>query len=480
LRDGSPAADVFPEPLVAPRPDPSAGPYPASKPSNGALNSMNILILDIDTLRADHLGAYGYRYDVSPSLDRLASEGALFENAFCAGLPTHPAHATLYTGRHPITHGIVSHGGKRDLPERMPFLAELLVANGFATVAVDNLFDGKRGFARGYEYYINPGLRRKASLNVTADEINAPALKWLRQNGDSPFFMFLHYWDPHTPYLPPERYRGMFYEGEPDDPDNDSLDVMQRQPLGDLWSANWFPKLRPDLTDADFVRAAYDQCIRYADDAVGEVLACLDDLGIAGDTLVLAMGDHGESMTEHDIYFEHHGLYEPTLHVPLILRWPDRIRRGTRIPALVQHSDLLPTLLDAAEIPIPEGVEGRSLWPLLNGETGSLRPWIVAEECTWQSAWCIRTERHKLILATEPGLHNMPMRELYDLQRDPGETKNLALEEWELADHLESELREWLRVQMEKNGLAQDPLVEQGITLGRRWREERDKARRKR
>jgi arylsulfatase A-like enzyme len=436
---------------------------------------MNILVFDVDTLRADHLSAYGYRYPTSPNLDQLAAEGALFETALCAGLPTHPAHTTFYTGRHPISHGIVCHGGARELPEKIPFLPELLVARGFTTAAVDNLYDTKKGFARGYEYYINPSLRHRAGLMVSAEEINARAIPWLQGHAGEPFFLFLHYWDPHTPYLPPDRYRSLFYDGVPDDPDNDSLDVMQRQPFGELWPEAWFPKLHPGLTDADRVRAAYDQCIKYTDDAIGEVLACLDELGIADETLVVAMGDHGESMTEHDIYFEHHGLYEPTLRVPLLMRWPGHIPTGQRIPALVQHSDLLPTMLEAASLDIPAGVDGHSLWPLLRGEAASVRPWAIAEECTWQMAWCIRTERYKLILYRQPGLHNTPMRELYDLQADPGETRNRALEEWELAQHLESEFERWLGHEMEKHGLTQDPLIEQGITLGKRWLAERDK-----
>ncbi len=430
---------------------------------------MNLLILDMDTLRADHLSAYGYRWPTSPHMDRLARDGALFTTALCAGLPTHPAHTTFYTGCHPVTHGIVSHGGARDLPDRLPFLPELLLANGFTTAAVDNLFETKKGFARGYEHYINPSLRRRAGLMVAADEITAQGVEWLRGHAEEPFFLFLHYWDPHTPYLPPESYRGLFYDGVPDDPDNDSLDVMRRQPLGDLWTETWFPQLHPGLTDADRVRAAYDQCIRAADDAVGTILACLDDLGLAEETLVLLMGDHGESMTEHDIYFEHHGLYEPTLRVPLILRWPGHIRPGTRINALVQHTDLAPTLLEAAGIAPPGHMEGHSLWPLLRGEATSVRPFAISEECTWQMAWSIRTERHKLILYREPGLHNQPMRELFDLQADPGETRNLALEEWELARYLEKQFDAWLADAMRKNGLTSDPLVEQGVTLGKRW-----------
>lgn len=435
---------------------------------------MNIIVIDVDTLRADHLSAYGYPHPTSPTLDRLAADGALFGNALCAGLPTAPAHTSFYTGRHPISHGIVSHGGARDLPETMPFLPEILGANGFATAAVDNLYMNKKAFARGYEHYINPSARHPRLLTTPAREVNARAIPWLRNYATKePFFLFLHYWDPHTPYLPPEPYRHLFYDGAPDDPANDSLDVMQRQPMGDLWSQAWFPKLHPDLTDADYVRAAYDQCIRYVDDAIAEVLGTVEELGITEETLVLLMGDHGESMTEHDIFFEHHGLYEPTLRVPLILRWPGRIPPGRRIPALVQHTDLLPTLLEAAELEIPDGVDGQSLWPLIRGEAASLRPWIVAEECTWQAAWCIRTERHKLILYRRPGLHNTPMRELFDLVADPGETRNLALEEWELADHLEREFERWLAEQMQRHGLTEDPLVEQGITLGKRWLAER-------
>ena len=186
----------------------------------------NILLIVIDTLRADHLGCYGYPKPTSPMIDRVATEGVLFEQCFCPGIPTHPSHTTLYTGRHPISHNIVSLGGKVDLSDEIPVLPELLQRIGYTTCAVDNLYDTKRWFARGYEFYINPSARHPANLLVTCEEINARAIPWLKTHADERFFMFIHYWDPHTPYIPPRRYRRLFYNGDPCDPAHRSLEPL--------------------------------------------------------------------------------------------------------------------------------------------------------------------------------------------------------------------------------------------------------------
>lgn len=446
---------------------------------------MNILFILIDTLRADHLGCYGYHYDTSPTIDWLAKEGVLVETHIATAIPTHPAHTTIYTGRHPLYHQIVSHGGQADLRDDIPVFPEILQQLGYTTCAVDNLYDGKKWFARGYEFYINPSFRHKARLLISAEEINQRAIPWLKAYSKEKFFLFLHYWDPHTPYIPPPRYRSLFYQGDPCNPDNPSLEVLHRQPLGDFWMENWFPKLLPNLTDIDYIRAMYDAEIRYVDDAIAELLEALDETGVAEDTLVILTSDHGESLTEHDIYFEHHGLYEPTLHVPLILRWPSGgLIGGRRVKGITQHTDFAPTLLALAGT-LQGGLKGQekmefdglNLFPWLSGEREDpIHPYVIAEECTWQAKWCLRTETHKLILARQPDLHNMPMRELYNLKEDPQEEENLALKDWKTAQKMEAQLEKWLAERMQLYGLDQDPLLAQGITLGKRWLESRRQA----
>jgi arylsulfatase A-like enzyme len=431
---------------------------------------MNILLIVIDTLRASRLGCYGYGKPTSPTLDRLAAQGVRCERCFAPGIPTTPAHTTLYTGLHPLTHNIVCHGGQADLDRKVPVLPELLQNAGYTTAAVDNLYDLKPWLARGYEFYINPSFQHKLRLLVSCEEINARALPWLKAHSREKFFLFLHYWEPHTPYLPPERYR-TFYPSDrnPFGPEHTSFAPIKRQPFWGMFADVWFNKLGP-VTDAEYIASLYDGEIRHVDDGVAEILEALETLGLAEETLVVVTGDHGESMYQHDIFFEHHGLYEDVIHVPLLFRGPKWIAAGGRVTPMVQHLDVAPTLLEAAGAPVPPTMEGRSLWPRLTGQaqTGG---WdrVVCCESTWQAKWALRTETEKFILAREPDFHNSPPRELYDLTADPAETRNLALERWEQTAALEAELETWIAEGLQKAGRSEDPLRVQGITLGRRW-----------
>ena len=436
---------------------------------------MNILLIDVDTLRADHLGCYGYRRPTSPAIDRLAAEGALFERCFAPGIPTMPSHTTMFTGLHPITHQIVSHGGARDLSEKIPLLPELLQQGGMTTCGVDNLFDQKRWFARGFEFYINPTRRRRLGLMVSCEEMNRRAIPWLKAHASEPFFLFVHYWDPHTPYLPPMRFRSLFYEGgDPCDPANRSLEGMERQPFGDMWRSFWFPKLGGHITDGAYVEAMYDGEIRYLDDGISDLLNALDESGVAHDTLVILIGDHGESMYQHDIFFDHHGLYDCNLHVPLLMRWPDRIAAGQRLPPFAQHLDLAPTILSAAGLEVPRSMEGQNLLPIATGQTETPTVnRVITEECTWQAKWGIRTDTHKFILSRQPDYHGMPRVEMYDLRSDPDEVRNLVEEQPQLAADFEAELEEWIALKLKSQGRSVDPLLEQGITLGKRWARKR-------
>ncbi|UCH35527.1 MAG: sulfatase [Armatimonadota bacterium] len=434
---------------------------------------MNVLLLDIDTLRADHLGCYGYARKTSPNLDALAAQGALCEKLYAPAVPTQPSHTTMYTGQYPITHGIVSHGGAASLADDAPFLPELLQKAGYTTCAVDTMRAMKPWFARGYEFYVDPSAGLEHRHAATCERVNARAIPWLRQHADERFFLYVHYWEPHTPYLPPARYRGLFYDGDPTDPKHDTLAAIYRQPFGEWWLESWFSQFPQPLRDAEYIVAMYDGEIRYADDGVGELLAALDDTADADDTLVLVFSDHGENMYHHDVFFDHHGLYEGVIHCPLVVRWPGRVAAGTRVPHLVQHTDLAPTLLDAAGVEIPQAIEGRSLVPLITAESHApLHDRLITQECTWQAKWALRTDEYKLILSREQGrdLHDKPPRELYHLAADPGELTNLAERQPDVVAAMESELEQWIARMMEKNGLEQDPLIAQGITLGKRWR----------
>ena len=434
---------------------------------------MNILFIAIDTLRADHLGCYGYPRNTSPRIDGVANRGAVFEKTIAPGIPTHPSFVTMMTGQYPITHGVVAHGGSRPIPRTSPWLPAILQKAGYMTCAVDNLGEWQIGFSNGYEFYIDPTRRRGLSINADNREINRRAIPWLTQFAKEKFFMFVHYWDTHTPYLPPRAYRNLFYRHDPCDPANKSLDGLERHPLGRMWRETWFNKLGGNVTDADYIEALYDGSIRFCDEGVGKLLRALDETGMAGDTLVIVVSDHGEMMYRHKIFFDHHGLYDGNLRVPLIMAHP--AIEPKRIPHLAAHVDLAPTILDLCGITVPAGMEGFSLAPYLYGaDEKPVREFVVSEECTWQMKWSIRTDTHKFIKALEEDFYHTPMRELYDLRADPHEFNNIAMRESKTAGHLEKTLSRWIKDMMAKNRVRKDPLLAHGITLGNEWKKLKD------
>ena len=434
--------------------------------------TVNILLIVVDALRANHLGCYGYSHPTSPTMDALAQEGALGEGLFCPGLPTQPSFTTLYTGQHPITHGIGAHGGMAKLSKEAPILPELFLHAGYTTCAVDNLWRARPWFGRGYEFYLDPSIKRTLSVAVTCEELHDRAISWLHSYAEKPFFLLVHYWDPHYPFTPPSRYQGLFYHGDnPTDPDDRSLDAWWQHPVGLLARSTWMRSDKGLITDADYVVALYDREIRYVDDGIAHLIATLDELGIAEKTLVMVLADHGESMTEHGIFFEHYGLYDCTLRAPLIARWPGRITADTRLPQMLHMSDIAPTLLEAAQLPIPRAMEGHSFWRLLTGEEqdgGHDR--VISVECSWQACWSLRTDKYKLIIPRKLDGEGRPLRELYNLVSDPEEKQNLADKQPEIANAMEAELERWIADRLQAQGRSEDPVREQGVSLGKGWR----------
>ncbi len=435
---------------------------------------MNILLIAIDTLSARHMSCYGYRKPTTPNLDAFAEQGALCKKLYCPCVPTQPNYTTTFTGQQSITTGIVAHGGHNELPSDAPYLTEQLQRAGYTTVGFDNLPSMKSWFARGWNHQFNPALNRKYIQWSDWRDYNELAIPWLQEHGsEDPFFMFVHYWDPHTPYLPPEEMWYDFYEGDdPNDPDNHTLEPLLEGYWGAKWKKRWFSQLPDDLTDARFIEGLYDAEIRHVDDGFAQLMDALDDCGLAEDTMVIVYSDHGELMFRHGIFFDHHGLYDPNIHVPLIVRWPAQIDPGTEVEQLLTHVNLAPTMLQAAGVPVPDAMEGESALDLLTeGADRTLHEFLVTEECTWQMKWALRTDRWKYIKAREEDIYGNPMAELYDLQADPGEFENVARQRPDVASQLDTKLEAWVSHMMRLNDLDQDPLVEHGITLGKDWQE---------
>ncbi|NOV04596.1 sulfatase family protein [Paenibacillus planticolens] len=431
---------------------------------------MNIVFISLDTMRASRLGCYGYEKPTSPYMDRIASQGVLFERAYAADIPTEVAHTGIFTGKVGLRTGVVSHGSPlTQLPKKESWLPSLLQNHGFTTAAVDNLYQLKEWFARGYRYYINSVQK---SRSIDGKSVNELAFKWIREHKEDDFFLFLHYWDPHTPYQPPASYVPAFYDQsrDPYDPANRSMQAAYNHAAYPFFKHHHYDLLGP-VTDAAYVNALYDAEVRYLDDRLRELDELLIAEGLYEDTLLILFGDHGESLTEHEIYWDHCGLYEASVQVPMIMRWPGRIPEGRRVQGLVQQVDMLPTILEAADILTPANIDGRSLWSSIRGEADGTHDAVYLSECAWQASRGIVTKDYKFIRTLDAGPFVRPPRELYDLRVDPDETVNLAESHPAIADELEYQLDAWIEKMLGGRGDPMQTQIEAGLPFRNRIHE---------
>jgi arylsulfatase A-like enzyme/Tfp pilus assembly protein PilF len=352
----------------------------------------NVLLISIDTLRADHLGCYGNEQIRTPNIDRLADEGFLFLDAMTAVPLTLPSHASILTGLLPITNG-VRDNGTFVLSDQFTTLAEVLSGQGYTTGAFIATFvmDSRFGLNQGFEVYsddMESGSQKSAFLwpERRADAVNDTALKWLRDAGE-PFFAFVHYYDPHDPYDPPEPYASAY------------------------------------------AASPYDGEIAYTDSILGGLLETLKEKGVYDNTLIVLVSDHGEGLDEHDE--PGHGvlIYQSTLHVAMMVKPPKGLDLGgdarspRRIDYPVQLIDVFPTILDLLGIHNDHEVDGASLVPIMKGDR--IEPRMLYFESLyayfyfkWSQLRGVRHNNWKYILA--------PEEELYDLTTDPDERNNLA------------------------------------------------------
>ncbi|MFM7322913.1 MAG: sulfatase [Armatimonadota bacterium] len=419
----------------------------------------NIVLIAIDSLRADHMSCYGYPRLTTPVLDRFAAQGTLFERNYSPHIPTTSAYSSMLTGQDVFTTQVVALRHQGPLRADVPTLPEILRGNGYNTTCVG--FGGNPA-SRGFDQYLEfPGWGSwNEGRSPKAENLNKVALPELDRlvADDKPFLLFLRHMDPHAPYLPPAPYERMFYHGNESDPANRSMDpVMEFKPFRDFF-ASWMP---PGISDKDYVVAQYDGAIAYMDAAIQSIFTALEAHGILDETIVVVNADHGETLYEHECWFDHHGIYDNTLHVPLILRYPGKVPAGRRVSGFTHHKDLVPTLLDLAGIEHEGMFDGQSVLPMISGAVASHAPSFYITECTWMRKHGWRTPEWKLIVALEPDFHFKPAVELYNLVEDPEENHNLAEARPDIVARLKAEMDAHIAAREAATGLA-NPIHHQG------------------
>ncbi len=419
----------------------------------------NVLLIGIDSLRADHMSLYGYRCLTTPHIDRFAQGGVTFERTYSPHIPTTSAYASMLSGRDCFTTQVVALRHKGGLRPEIRTLPEILRDEGYASSCVG--FTGNPS-SRGFDRYLdyagwgswNEGRSPKAE---NLNQVAVPELDRLI-DGNEPFFLFLRHMDPHAPYLPPAPFERMFYHGDETDPANTSMQpVMEFAPFRDFFQS-WMP---PGITDKDYVVAQYDGAVAYLDSSLQAVFTALEARGALDDTIVVVNGDHGETLYEHECWFDHHGMYDNVLHVPLVIRYPAKLPGGMRLAGFNQHKDLVPTLLELAGIQTDDAFDGRSLMAMVRGEMAYLDREFYITECTWMRKHGWRTPEWKLIVALEPDFHFKPEVELYDLVKDPQENINLADELPDVVADLRGRMDSWIARREKAAGLP-NPIHDQG------------------
>lgn len=404
------------------------------RPASAAGNPLpNVVVITIDTLRADHLGCYGDQQIRTPNIDSLAADSVRFERAYTPVPVTLPAHTVLFTGTYPLLSGIHDFSANK-LGPTQPTLASVLKEQGYTTGAVigSAVLDSRFGLNRGFDFYYDhfdfnrlqeSNLDEMERLgNVVADT----ALDWLAKHNQNKFFLWMHLYDPHFPYHPPEpfseQYRNRPYDGE----------------------------------------------IAFADFQVGRLIRFLKDKGLYQNTVIVLTGDHGESLGEHGEKTHGFFIYNATLHVPVIFHLPGQ-RLGNSVPELVSLADLMPTVLQVLKVDVPSPVQGRNLLPFMTAKKEDQSQGLYAEtflprlHFNWSELRGLETKNYHFIDAPKP--------ELYDVANDPGETRNLYTTKKAVGEEMRARLASLIRQYSggqelaEKTGL--DPaLIERLQSLG--------------
>lgn len=375
--------------------------------SESDVEKPNVILITLDTLRADHLACYGYSDVRTPNLDSLARRGVLFEQAATNSPLTLPAHCSILTGMYPTYHGVRINGNTA-LNEEQMTIAEVLSAQGYQCGAFIGAFvlDGRWGLKQGFQHYDDQfDLKKYKHIDLGAvqrpgNEVIDAALDWLEEQKSTPFFAWIHLYDPHTPYEPPEPY------------------LSEYGPRG--------------------LAGLYDGEIAFMDEQIGRCLSWLENNGLDESTILILVGDHGEGLGSHGEGTHGYFIYDYAVHVPLIIVTPFEGLRGVRVSSQVRVVDIFPTLMEIAAVTPPAETHGRSLLPLMFRPQKEENGFAYAESMSpnlqfgWSSIHSLRTTQYKYI--------DTPKAELFDLTRDPGEQTNLLRQYPDIAREMKDTL----------------------------------------
>lgn len=441
---------------------------------------MKVLMIDIDTLRPDHMSCYGYGRQTTPHMDKVAAEGMRFTNYYCSDAPCLPSRAALVTGMFGIHNGAVGHGGTaadvRLCGEKRSFhspvddgnLHNIFRRAGFHTASVSTFAERHSAFwfLAGFHESINVGFGGMESGELVLPE----ALSWLERNKDREnWFLHIHLWDPHTPYRAPAFFGEPFAESPLPDPWIDEAVLEQHlshtgphsineiNMYNDATSPQYPRQLGKGetLSDVKKILDGYDTGILYADHLVGQVLETLRQQGVYEDTAVIITSDHGETIGELGIYSEHGTADYATCRIPMIIRWPgcaSGVDEG-----LHYNIDLCPTLAELLGVKKAPHWDGSSFAPVLKEGADCGRELLVLSQMAHVCQRSVRWGEYLYMRTYHDGFHLFPKEMLFNIAEDPHEQNNLAQEQRELCDYAAARLLDW-QDEMLQDGTVTDPL----------------------
>lgn len=442
---------------------------------------MRILYLDLDTLRPDHLGCYGYCRNTSPNIDRVAEQGVRFDNYYCSDAPCLPSRTALMTGRFGIHTGVVGHGATagdmrlegspRGFRDRLAHEAvpAFLRRVGFKTVTISPFAErhGAWQFYAGFSEMHNTGKGGSES----AEDITPTVLKWIEQNAEQDdWFLHVNYWDPHTPYRAPMDF-GNPFEGAPL-PEWITEEVLEKhrgmvgphtaREIG-MYNSNVnprFPRHLGEIKDMQDLRQmvdGYDCDIAYLDTHIGQIFDALEEQGVMDDLAIIISADHGENMGEFGIYGEHATADQPTCRIPMIIRWPDG-KKGHVDDGLHYNLDLGPTFAEVFDRPPIQRWDGQSYAKaLMKGESCG-QDFLVISQCAHVCQRSVRIGPWLYMRTYHDGYHLFPDEMLFNLEDDPYEQHDIADDNPDVCKDAVYHLNQWHDDMMKSMVYDVDPL----------------------